>query len=397
MDRSAIDTIRGYCYQFDKSILEVLSLKNDTDSIEVEGIEDVDVKQDGEVSAVQCKYYEKTEYNHSVIAKPIRLMLEHFAKNRNLVGKYYLFGHYKSGQNKLPTEITIEFLKDKFLTYTKNKIKYQEYLILGLTDNDLEEFIGRLILDINAKSFDEQHGQVVEELVKNFSCTKEEAIHYYYNAAFSAITKLGCDHNNRIITKSEFINKLSKTKVLFNIWLYKFKGRKQYLTKLKSDLFSRSLNTQPYDRFFVIDISSSRSDSEVKDCIYSIQKSWSNLSKRTPSPYSPYLYIYGKEKEIVNSIKKQVYNEGLVFSDGYNFRGSNFCVNTIIEAKTDRSVFFQYIETEEDLLSAVRSAKSRVEIYQIFTNENELNLAIDENIKNTKIQVLNFEDIKDII
>ena len=95
MDRSAIDTIRGYCYQFDKSILEVLSLESDTDSIEVEGIEDVDIVQQGELSAIQCKYYEKTSYNHSVIAKPIRLMLEHFSKNTDQIGNYHLFRHYK--------------------------------------------------------------------------------------------------------------------------------------------------------------------------------------------------------------------------------------------------------------------------------------------------------------
>jgi hypothetical protein len=397
LDRSAIDTIRGYCYQFDKSILAVLSLKNDADSIKVEGIEDVDIKKDSDITAVQCKYYEKTPYNHSVIAKPIRLMLKHFSKNRNLVGKYYLFGHFKDGQNKLPTNITINFLKDKFLTFTKNKVTYQEHLTLSLSDNDLEEFLEKLILENNAKSFDEQYEQVIKELISIFNCTIEEATHYYYNTAFSIITKLGCNHKNRVITKSEFISKLSKTKALFNIWLYKYKGRKQYLTKLKSDLFARNLNTQPYDRFFILDASSSNTNTEVIDCIYAIQKNWANLSKRISSPYSPYLHIYGKNKDTLLSIKKQIYNEGLVFSDGYNFKGSSFCVSTVTEAKTDRNIFFQYIETKDDLLAAVSSAKSRVEVYQFFTNENELNLKFDGNIKNTKLQVLNFEDIRDIV
>lgn len=40
--RDAVSTIRGYFYQFDYSILQVLQLERDTDTICIEGIEDVD-------------------------------------------------------------------------------------------------------------------------------------------------------------------------------------------------------------------------------------------------------------------------------------------------------------------------------------------------------------------
>lgn len=397
MDRSAIDTIRGYCYQFDKSILELLSLKCDSDSVEVEGIEDVDIVQQGELSAIQCKYYEKTSYNHSVIAKPIRLMLSHFSKNKDQIGNYHLFGHYKDGQEKLPTNITLTFLKDKFLTYTKDKDEYEEHITLNLSDDDLELFLGKLTIDIKAKSFDKQYDEVIEKLRNVFSCTKQEATHYYYNAAFSVITKLGCSHTNRKITKSEFINNLNNNEALFNVWLYKYKGRQSYLRKLKSDLFPRNLNTQPFDRFFIIDASNSKNITEIKDCIYSIQKNWSNLSKRTATPYSPYIYIHNKAKQVLHSLKEQVFNEGMHFSDGYNFLGSQFCVNTLAQSKIDLNIKFQYIETESDLLTAVNSATSRVEIYQFFANENDLIIEFEADIKNTKLQVLNFEDIKDLV
>ena len=38
--RSAESTIKGYFYQFDNSILEILRLANDNDTITIEGIED---------------------------------------------------------------------------------------------------------------------------------------------------------------------------------------------------------------------------------------------------------------------------------------------------------------------------------------------------------------------
>ena len=45
-NRSATDTIKGYFYQFDYSIAEILNLSKDSDEIVVEGIEDIDIKSE---------------------------------------------------------------------------------------------------------------------------------------------------------------------------------------------------------------------------------------------------------------------------------------------------------------------------------------------------------------
>ena len=70
-ERTAIDTIRGYFYQFDYSIISLLNLSQDTDSIVVEGVEDVDITTATETTAIQysdnavvinsfSKYYSST-------------------------------------------------------------------------------------------------------------------------------------------------------------------------------------------------------------------------------------------------------------------------------------------------------------------------------------------------
>ncbi|MER1952125.1 hypothetical protein KC849_17315, partial [Proteus mirabilis] len=120
-NREATDTITGYFYQFDKVILELLQQEDINTSICIEGIEDLDIVLNGKTDAIQCKYYAKTEYNHSVIKKPIQLMLKHYSKNKTKNIKYQLYGHFKSGQNKL-SEVSIDNLKKNFLTYTKNEI-----------------------------------------------------------------------------------------------------------------------------------------------------------------------------------------------------------------------------------------------------------------------------------
>ena len=53
IDRSAVDTIRGYFYQFDLSILSVLKLTSPDDSIEIECTEDIDIRTATEITATQ--------------------------------------------------------------------------------------------------------------------------------------------------------------------------------------------------------------------------------------------------------------------------------------------------------------------------------------------------------
>ena len=52
--RDAVDTIKGYYYQFDYFIFQLISLVNEEDTVTIEGIEDVDILEEKEMVAVQC-------------------------------------------------------------------------------------------------------------------------------------------------------------------------------------------------------------------------------------------------------------------------------------------------------------------------------------------------------
>ena len=77
--RVADSTIKGFIYQFNKTILEILDSPKAT--IHVEGIvEDVDkYEADNSITAIQCKYHESSEkFILSLIYKPIILMIKTF-------------------------------------------------------------------------------------------------------------------------------------------------------------------------------------------------------------------------------------------------------------------------------------------------------------------------------
>ena len=163
--RDAVDTIIGYYYQFDYYILQLISLSNDNDTVTIEGIEDVDILDENELIAVQCKYYAKTEYNHSIIAKPIRFMLKDYVsrvpQKRNI--RYKLYGKYQSGHDKYPGVLTVDFAKKSLFTYTEKKVTHILHDELFLTDADIEDFLSKVDVDINAEDYSVQQKNVIKK------------------------------------------------------------------------------------------------------------------------------------------------------------------------------------------------------------------------------------------
>ena len=160
-NRDATDTIKGYFYQFDHYIMEILKNSNENTLVYTEGIEDIDIVNLNKTTAVQCKYYEKTTYNHSVIKESILFMLRHYKENKDKNIHYHIYGHYKSGQEKLPNDFDIEFLKTNFLTYVRNKEKFEEHIILNISDEELNQFLSRLDINIYGLNFNEQNKQII--------------------------------------------------------------------------------------------------------------------------------------------------------------------------------------------------------------------------------------------
>ena len=63
--RQADSTIKGYLYQFNKSIYEILQSKDD-EIVTLEGvIEDIDIQSPTSLTTIQCKYHEDKKYHWS--------------------------------------------------------------------------------------------------------------------------------------------------------------------------------------------------------------------------------------------------------------------------------------------------------------------------------------------
>jgi len=402
-DRSAVDTIRGYFYQFDYSILKVLQLSNHDESIAVECIEDVDIRTATEVTAVQCKYYAGTEYNHSVIKPAVIFMLSHFKKIRDdgrpLV-KYSLRGHYSSGQNKLVMPIDVAFLKQHFLTYSEKKVERRHHDELCLSDADLTEFLSLLDIDVKAASFEDQFAQVIRELQTAYGCTPFEAEYFYYNNALALTRELSIQPlpANRTITKKEFIDRSDTSGVLFNEWFVRRKGEKVLFAALRKEYFS-TLNQSPFERFFLIEVDhATLVRSDLKDVLHTLARKWSKTTKRDGnSSFCPYVYVHGLSTDELVVLKKELATEEFGFIDGYDFLGADFSVKSIAKQAThDNGIKLKVLNSIADLAATVSAiTKTRV-VYQFQLGTSYFDPA-NKAVKHVQIQLQKITDIKAII
>lgn len=406
-DRSAVSTLKGYFYQFDFTILQLLKLEHMTDKIIVEGIEDVDVSSADSKIAIQCKYYEGTEYNHSEISEAVKYLLMDFAERKNNGKnkiKYMLYGYYSKGQDKFPDTLDVSFLKLKFLTH-KRRIKdsnqyeiIEEYKLLNLSDNDLEEFLSLLKIDVNAQEFQQQMQDIFGQIIDIFKCTIFEAEHYYYNNALKVIKNIAIHRNTseREISKSKFLECINKKEILFNQWFYLFRTQKEVFRKIRKEYFT-CFNVSPYERFFLIDAGETEFNSIIlKDLVYLLTQKWSKCSKREKQSFCPYVYFHNISEEQLARIKGELFREGLVFVDGFPFYMSDFYPDALtVAATSENKIVIKFINNIKMLEEVISKIDKKVEIYQFYINEIFYN-GSDE-VKHIKIQIEKPNNIKEIV
>lgn len=371
--RDAIDTITGYYYQFDYYILQLLEVVNDNDTVMLEGIEDVDILEENELTAIQCKYYDKTEYNHSIIAKPIRLMLKDYvqrtSQRKNI--RYKLYGRYKSGHDKYPGVLSVDFAKKNLFTYTENKVKHELHVELFLSDADLEEFLSKVDVNIYAEDYKEQQAKVLQKLSIVFRCSNFEAEYFYYNNALRFVKDVATRQNttDRIVSKKTFLRTIDSKKMLFDKWYLQFKGIREYCSEIKKQYFSPQ-NVSPYERFFLIECDELINNIELISLIIKISNHWSKLSKREVHTFCPYIYLHRISKERLVALKRMLQQEDIQLWDGYDFLGADFSIKSIIRKANSENNVRLKILNELDLLGDVlNNISGTKEVYQFYLQE----------------------------
>ncbi|MDO8289234.1 MAG: hypothetical protein Q7T44_08460 [Parvibaculum sp.] len=347
-DRSATSTIKGYFYQFDQTILRLLEASKQA-SVTVEGIEDIDLN-DGDSSAfVQCKYYEGTEYNHSVIKDAVIHMIRHFlvaGSPRNQILKYRIFGHYKGGQHKLILPLTAEFLKNNFLTYTRGGTVHRVHEELSITIGQLAEFQALLDIDVNAPSYEDQQRNILKLLVSEIQgSSATDAETFYYPIAINVIQRLAVEavDKNRKITRSAFLKEINRKDIVFNAWLQQKFGNDYYAKMIRRKYFRSLTPKMPKaSRIFVLDLTGEFELQKAAAMVAKLGEFFSHkehLRTTVTDRFCPYLLLRGVSQEELVRLKASLLKQGIRFSDGYPFHGADFSAATLAVDPTKENLY----------------------------------------------------------
>lgn len=98
MGRIADSTIKGFMYQFNLSLNEILKSTNEI--VRIEGIiEDIDRINEENITAIQCKYHEEVEkFQWSKVSKPILQMLKTYTNSDGNKISFILYAFFPSEQ-----------------------------------------------------------------------------------------------------------------------------------------------------------------------------------------------------------------------------------------------------------------------------------------------------------
>lgn len=376
-DRSATATIKGYFYQFDQTIVRLLEGSKHA-SVTVEGIEDIDLDDGNDSAFVQCKYYEGSEYNHSLIKEAVIHMLRHFHAAGcpdGQVFKYRLYGHYKCGQHKLALPLTDDFLKANFLTYKQDKVEHKVHEELGITGSQLAAFRSLLDIDVHALSYDAQQTRLRRLLESEIpGCSAVDAEVFYYPSAINVIQSLAiqADETKRGITKEMFLREVDRKDVIFSVWLREKFGADYYARSIRRKYFHFGRTRMPKaSRFFVIDMTGEFNVGKTTQMLIRMGEFFSHKEHvRTPSAdrFCPYVLLRGITPTELTEIKESLWGQGVVFNDGYPFHGAGFSPKALTADPTKEQPWrIKFVPSDDQLASTIAAAAgSVIEVYDFY-------------------------------
>lgn len=347
LNRSADATIRGFYYQFDTTIIKLLELENDEDSIKVEGIEDIDIYTINGIETVQCKYLSAKKCTHSILRNPIILMIDHFLLNKTYPIKYTVYAHFEDEIPDARKLIELNELKD-ILSYSEKvegkSIKKQYFVEKNIADTDLESFLSVFGI-FYGQEFKAQQLEIINKLKTIFNCNDFEAENHFYNNALKRILDLAIkkNDNERIINKKEFIDSINCGKKLFNAWYTLYRKHDDYLSKVKKNLKDVKALLPSKCKTIIIGENILKNITHELPLISFIKNLIDKYYKVGKVTYQiqPFNLVLELESENYLELKKEMIRKGIKFNDGYehlDFSKEFFLEKPIINKKPNNKI-----------------------------------------------------------
>ncbi len=365
MGRIADSTIKGFMYQFNLSLNEILKSTNEI--IKIEGIiEDIDMINQENITAIQCKYHEEAEkFQWSKVSKPILQMLKTYTNSDGNNISFILYAFFPSEQlgekvvskneiNDMLNTRNIEYICD-YVAHIKKiedleiknlvskerktkeeKEKIRQYFIANEMEVlcNIDDFLNNRFCFIVGREYYELEAENKKLLCQN-GFSQDDVNDIVFPNAIQKIASLSIlkDNQARNTTKKELLEELKGIrKTAISRWTRELSNYKELLTNRRKQL-GKNLNVNYRKRCFIFE--PTQIENFEQEIVLFI-KNYIDIYCCKPKLHIPAIFcILGYNKEKIDGLISRLYEKGIETETGY--RGSVFYPEAFVK-KPERKI-----------------------------------------------------------
>ncbi len=288
--------IKGFEYQIDKTLLEVLTANSEDAVIRLEQIQDID----SDAFVIQVKYKEASKLTPSLIRKPVVQLIEEYNTNPS---KEYILYCYFADNNGHTENVDLDFL-NKILGSQKD----------NYSDNIKNNFLRNFKLCFSPE-FQSQYESVLQNLQRLPFCNSNDDAQYYYSILVDYLRKKVVNNapentSLRQVTKEELLKHLNNgRRIVFMPAFLDYLGQQAYLKLLKSRFRKPIKNQNTIFKYGDIIIDDSCSLGSLT--LQIIEKHYAKATHDV----KPLTFVIPDSK--IDSVKKHLISNDCLFNDGY--------------------------------------------------------------------------------
>ena len=340
-DDGGYHAIRGFAFQFDATILEILADPGST--IEVEGAQDIGIED----FHIQVKLRSQN-FSFSRVAKAIKQLIAQFSGNTDR--RYRLYCYFPDREPGTVLELETEQLDE----------------ILGTeaclyTDETKKLFVDRFEIRF-APDFTTQFSAVLEQLKNRHRLTTDEetvACHAIINQLLTTLV-LSKAAGTRTITAAQLDAAVRDARrAIFQGGYQDHLGRQRYIKLLRTQIpGSKSVNVTRRERLVIAELGTGCNVHDVIDLALAVSNRF-YIPENSPQPFLLLRSINGD----IPNLKQDLW-EAVKFTDGTNFDGDRFRIADLT-ARPSKDKRIKLIDEARltDLLAAMRLH----EVYEFYS------------------------------
>ncbi len=320
--RSAHDSLRGYKYQLDASVLAILGAETG-EAVTLEGIEDID--REG-VEHIQCKYLESKAPWPSAVKDAVMELFRHAQANPH-VPMYTLYAHF--GQ-QAAEPLTIDMIADALEPGLAAE---------GFTRASLLTFLSTRYRLVTGEQIDEHTRNVHHAIKRALNSTAIEVETCFYPRALSEAFRLATQPNttDRTTSRPAFLAMVNRREVLFGAMLARLRGINAYIEHVTDE--ADKLGVLASTRWVIVHFALSQTSLlAVPDLCTRIQALSACRFREQHHLRStlPLTIVLSEPKDRMLELKCEALRRGLTFNDGHEdlrFTATLFDAPPVIERR----------------------------------------------------------------